>query len=831
MTPARTTAPRKTRTAPAKPPAKTAQKPRPAAAPKPAGTPPKTPTLTVSATFGRPAADPVLADAADRAADIRDLARADADALLRRARLAADAELATAQQWTSEAETLRAVAAAEAETVTQRAEETARRALEIVTDHADLIRQAAAEDAEQRRGEAEDEARRRIEEAEQQAAALTRAAAEQADEIRVQASERARRAGAAEAEQILARAEQTAAELTRTAEQQAGRTRIQADQAAAALRARAEQQAEQACKDAAEQADTLIGDARTRAAGLLETARAQADELRRAAEDDAERLRVQARRLREDADREVDQATGAAREVRAKAAAEADQVRDRAEQEAGRQQARAAAESARLLQQAKKDADRILRQAEQAAAAVKAETDQALAEANEATLQAQEMKQLAAQVLDDAAQTLHRATARTTRKLENRRLKREARAAERAGKATAASRVKAFAKANSRRLLAIVPITAPMAVAWTGQAGFAHDILGWIAPFTVLFAAAWELSTAFVAWMYHEARKVGDSGTLYRISTWAFAVGAAVMNYWHASATVTGQKWDPAAMKMVDQLTYWDPTPKAVAFSAMSITGMVLWELYARLIHRTKLRADGKVAKSRPTIGAIRWARYPGHSFTAWSLAITDESLSTVELAWSAAAKHRAMVRRTGLGPVRRFIAAAIGVGDWMPLRALPAVPNRTLIVAASGSPNPAAIPRFAVRLTRAGSPNHIPNRPGGSPNPALPAARSGATGGRRELEAANRTTPTGEPAGTGPGPRTAADQQRTIPDPDGSNRRSAAQELADEQVRQVLALIEAVGYDTVDLDYVMANLGLKKTTAYHRLASARREFANRAAA
>ncbi|WP_073819188.1 hypothetical protein [Kitasatospora sp. CB01950] len=830
MSPARTTTPRKPRTTPAKAPAKTARKSLAAVAPKTADALPKLAPGTVPTAFARLSADPLLADAADRAADIRDLALADARVLLEDANRAADAELATAQQRTDEAEALREQAATEAKTVTQRAEDAARRLLFLAGHQADLIRGAAAEGADERRKEADADALRRIDTAEQQAAAITRVAAERAGEIRDRAAEQARLNGA-EAEQILACAEQAAADLTRTAEQRAGQVRAQAEQDAVALRACAERQAEQARQAAAGQAETLVGDAHARVAGLLESAREQADEVRRVAEADAERVRVQARRLREDADREIDQAADAAREVRAKAAADTGQVRDQAEQEARRQRTRTAAEASRLLEEAEKDADRILRQAEQTAAATRTEIDQSLAAAKQAQSEAQEMKGLASQKLDDAAEKLRRATSRTVRKLAKRRLKREARGAERAGKPTVVGRVKEFVRANSRRLLAIVPITAPMAVAWTGQAGFAQDILGWIPPFTILFAAAWELSTAFVAWMYHEARKVGDSGTLYRVATWVFAIGAAAMNYWHASATVIGQKWDPVAQKMVDQLSYWDPTPKAVAFSAMSITGMVLWELYARLIHRSKLRADGKVAQSRPTIGAIRWARYPGHSFTAWSLAITDESLSTVELAWTAAANHRELVRRTGLGPVRRFIATAIGVGDWMPLRALPPVPSRSLVIALSGSPNPAAVPQFAVRLTRPGSPNHPPKGPGGSPNPALPAARSGAAGGRRELEPANRTTPDGEPAGPGSRPRTAADQERSAPALDGSNRRSAAQELANGQVRQVLELIEAEGYDTVDLDYVMTNLGMKKTTAYHRLADARREFANRIAA
>uniref|UniRef100_UPI00366C6D5B hypothetical protein n=2 Tax=Bacillati TaxID=1783272 RepID=UPI00366C6D5B len=141
-------------------------------------------------------------------------------------------------------------------------------------------------------------------------------------------------------------------------------------------------------------------------------------------------------------------------------------------------------------------------------------------------------------------------------------------------------------------LMVIGPITAPMAVAWTGQAGFAEDILGWVVPFTILFAAAWELSTAFVGWMYHQARQGGDAGTLYRVSTWIFALGAAVMNFWHASGEpVPGSRvWDAKKEIWTEQITYWHFTPKAVAFAAMSIVGMVLWELYASLIHRRKLR-------------------------------------------------------------------------------------------------------------------------------------------------------------------------------------------------------------------------------------------------
>ncbi|MFF3598049.1 hypothetical protein [Kitasatospora indigofera] len=802
-----------------------------------------------------PGTNPVPADVVDPAADVLALAEDTSATLIQRADQSADRQTATAGPWATEAEQLRADAATGAEAVTERADRVAER---TVTDarpdtkqDANGITRAANErttritaDAQAAAntltGDADQNATAVLNRAQQQAGALLRAAEDQAEKVRRKAAEHASRTGT-DARQLLADAESTAAALTQAAGEQAEQIRDQAQRDAHELREQAVRIAAKVRQDAAEQAEAALGEARTQVAALLGEGRSQAEELRRTGQVDADRVRSEVCRLREEADREVDQATAAAREIRSNAGAEAERIRGEAGQEARRQRTEAAKDAAAVREEAKQEARRIRREADQLAMLDKAETGRAVDEARLREEQAGQAQQAADQALDQARKVLERATGRTVKRLEKRRLKQEARVAERAGRLTLSCRVKAFVKANSKRLLAIVPITAPMAVAWTGQAGFAHDILNWVAPFTILFAAAWELSTAFVAWMYHEARQGGDSGTLYRVATWVFAVGAAVMNYWHASATVTGQKWDPATLRMVDQISYWDPTPKAVAFSVMSITGMVLWELYARLIHRQKLRADGKVAKSRPTIGLIRWARYPGHSFAAWSLAITDESLSTVELAWTAAANHRALVRRTGLGPVRRIAAAIIGVGDWVPVRALPRVPNSSLVLTFAGSVNPAAVPQFAVRIPRSGSPNRFANQHSTSANPAFPPVRTGSPGGWLELEAAspaNHIGRSGKPVAADPEPRTGPQQgqctTRTPGEPApsaSSNRRSAAQVLADEQVRQVLALIDELGYDAVLLDVVIDKTGMKRTTAHHRLAEARKEFTNRSVA
>lgn len=132
---------------------------------------------------------------------------------------------------------------------------------------------------------------------------------------------------------------------------------------------------------------------------------------------------------------------------------------------------------------------------------------------------------------------------------------------------------------------------------------------------------------------------------------------------------------------------------------------MVLWELYASLIHRRSLREDGKVAKARPSIGAVRWVRYPVHSWTAWSLAITDASLTTLDRAWAAAGAELAVREtvRTAKGADRRAVRTG---------RAL-----QRVVVPRAGAKDhgPAAIPSFLTitRTDRSG--------PGYGPAPVHP--------------------------------------------------------------------------------------------------------------
>jgi hypothetical protein len=169
----------------------------------------------------------------------------------------------------------------------------------------------------------------------------------------------------------------------------------------------------------------------------------------------------------------------------------------------------------------------------------------------------------------------------------------------------------------TRTVMISGPILAPMAVAWTGQAGFAMKVIGWTFPAAIVYAAAYELTTAFCGWMYHEARKDGDSGIEFRLATWAFATGSATQQWWHYS-------------------DHWSATPRSVTFASMTMIGLMVWELYARLIHRRKLRQANMRTKPMPKMGLVRWVRFPRTAWTAWSEMVRTGTRD-LDQAWSVA--------------------------------------------------------------------------------------------------------------------------------------------------------------------------------------------------
>ncbi|MER0476939.1 hypothetical protein ABR737_00970 [Streptomyces sp. Edi2] len=569
-------------------------------------------------------------------------AQLSAEATAAEARARADAVLTDAEQRAHE---LTAESKQAAQLLLDRADSEARRYLDEAGERANTVLSEASLRAESLRAEAE---------ADRQDAERCKVEAEEAaGEARAEAQRAA--------EEVLQKAGSDAEEIVEAARRKAESTR--ADAAVAAERRR--ENAEKASADLRKEAQAEAARLRKEAAELVTAARSDAAEERAAAQSEVERVRREssweAERRRAEADAELADAQRRAEALQV----EADRKVKIASEDAGRAVADAEAEAKRLLEEAKRERAALMKSA-----------TESLAQAKERETEADAEKRAAKVDREQAAELMRQATDRTERRLarkalrendrDRRRDKAKARKLERnrqrdqrrAERPSLSERTRRVVRQHARQVMVVGPITAPMAVAWTGQAGFAEDVLGWVMPFTLLFAAGWELSTTFVGWMYHEARKAGDAGTVYRVATWVFASGAAVMNYWHASGAVTGRTWDWSQRRYVDHITYWHATPKAVSFAAMSLVGIILWELYASLLHRKELRKKGMAANARPKIPFIRWLRFPRQAFTAWSLAITDASLTTLDLVWDAAegelARKRAMASARAGRPLPR---------------------------------------------------------------------------------------------------------------------------------------------------------------------------------
>lgn len=260
-----------------------------------------------------------------------------------------------------------------------------------------------------------------------------------------------------------------------------------------------------------------------------------------------------------------------------------------------------------------------------------------------------------------------------------------------------------------RRVMIVGPILAPMAVAWIGQIGFAQTTLGWNLLGALVFAASWELTTAFTGWMYHQARQDGDQGTIFRIATWIFASAAGFMNYWHAAIddakNPAGKDVKDAAGKAtksgLDAIL--DPTPKAVAFGVMSLVGIALWELYSSLVHRKHLRDKNLLPAPRPRFGVARWVRYPNITWTAWSLTIRYGIKTTAD-AWTAAVADRARKSsaKTGRSPIHVTVVHSLRTRlSTAPLRTWtqPAVIWTPSMRAIAASGHPAALPQVTAEV------------------------------------------------------------------------------------------------------------------------------------
>ncbi|MER0428861.1 DUF2637 domain-containing protein [Streptomyces microflavus] len=278
-----------------------------------------------------PEADPVLADAADRAADLRDQAADDI------ARILADGQVLATE--------LLDGAHTEAASITEAASAEKSRLLAAAATDADRVRAEAA----------------------------TTAAAD-ADQVRAAAETAAEKVlvdARATVEQLLADARRHAQEVTSTAAARAEQVSTEAAQAAAKALADAENVRTELLAAAERTAAETRTRATTDAEQVLERARGEADRMRESADGQAAQVRAGAGKvaagLRADADRALADARTCADELRTAADKDAARLREQAEADA--QSAREAAAQATADQaaavQARAEADRVLEAATQ----------------------------------------------------------------------------------------------------------------------------------------------------------------------------------------------------------------------------------------------------------------------------------------------------------------------------------------------------------------------------------------------------------------------------------------------------------------------------------
>ncbi|MEU7428397.1 DUF2637 domain-containing protein [Streptomyces sp. NPDC040750] len=298
-------------------------------------------------------ADPVLVDAIDRAADLRDLAADDvarilADGQERAVELLDGARTVAAsitEAATTEQACILADAAADADRVRTQAVTT------------------ATADADQVLADAGARAKQLLADAHAEASAVTAAATGEADQVLTDAK--------AAAEQLLADACLRAEEVTTTAAAHAEQVTTEAAHTAAKALSDAESKRTELLAAAERTAAETRARATTDAEQLLERARGEADRMRESADGQAAQVRAGAEKvaagLRADADRALDDARTSAEELRT--AVDKDVARLREQAEADAKTAREAAAKATADQaaavQARAEGERVLEAATQ----------------------------------------------------------------------------------------------------------------------------------------------------------------------------------------------------------------------------------------------------------------------------------------------------------------------------------------------------------------------------------------------------------------------------------------------------------------------------------
>ncbi|GAA2812565.1 hypothetical protein [Saccharopolyspora taberi] len=116
-----------------------------------------------------------------------------------------------------------------------------------------------------------------------------------------------------------------------------------------------------------------------------------------------------------------------------------------------------------------------------------------------------------------------------------------------------------------------LPILAAAGIAFSGQMGFAADVLKYGFVGQVLYAVGVETLSYSMARLWSRARRRNQRGRLALSVTWLFALYAAGTNYWNHSRDLT-------------------PSPTAVAFGVLSVAGVAAYLVHERYRIRQHIR-------------------------------------------------------------------------------------------------------------------------------------------------------------------------------------------------------------------------------------------------
>jgi Protein of unknown function (DUF2637) len=142
-----------------------------------------------------------------------------------------------------------------------------------------------------------------------------------------------------------------------------------------------------------------------------------------------------------------------------------------------------------------------------------------------------------------------------------------------------------------------------VAESWRGLSGFAR-LIGIAGPWAWGVPVTLDGVSLVAALIALRAELAGESSGIYRATLFAFTAASAAANYWHGLHAGGRQA--------------------ALYLGGMSLAVAWVFSLALRQIRTEDRRKAGRVTDQLPRFSGAHWARFPGLTFRAWSLAVRD---------------------------------------------------------------------------------------------------------------------------------------------------------------------------------------------------------------